>query len=167
MFKSQTCQSPQQHNVQAPEMSIAPIPQCSSLRHLNCGNVTMFKSQIGGLALNRRKWPEMDPDWSPGPENRSSGFPRPFSRLWDRSRGPKPPKYSPNSRSTAPGGRYLLIMVWWHSAPFGPSEPCFAPTGPYGARQIARLFRIDAQLMFGPPGHAAASPRALRGPVGP
>ena len=27
--------------------------QCSSLRRLNCGNVTMFKSQIGGLALNR------------------------------------------------------------------------------------------------------------------
>ena len=22
-----------------------------------CGNITMFKSQIGGLALNRRKWP--------------------------------------------------------------------------------------------------------------
>ena len=29
--------------------------QCSSLRSLNCGNVTMFKSQIGGLALNRQK----------------------------------------------------------------------------------------------------------------
>ena len=34
---------------------------CSSLRSLNCGNVTMFKSQIGGPALNRRKWPEMVP----------------------------------------------------------------------------------------------------------
>ena len=50
----------------------------------------MFTSQIGGLALNRRKWPEMGPEWSPGPENRPPGMPRPFSRLWDRSRGPKP-----------------------------------------------------------------------------
>ena len=52
----------------------------------------MFKSQIGGLALNRRKWPEIGPEWSPGPENRPPGMPRPFSRLWDQSRGPKPAK---------------------------------------------------------------------------
>ena len=51
------------------------------------GQVTMFKSQIGGLALNRRKWPEMGPESSPGPENQSPGMPQPFSRLWDRSRG--------------------------------------------------------------------------------
>ena len=38
----------------------------------------MFKSQIGGLALNRGKWSEMGPEWSPGPENRSPGFPRPL-----------------------------------------------------------------------------------------
>ena len=31
----------------------------------------MFRSQIGGLALNRRKWSEMGPEWSPGPENRT------------------------------------------------------------------------------------------------
>ena len=55
-------------------------------------------TQVAGAAT-------MGPEWSPGPENRSPGMPRPFSRLWDRSRGPKPPKYSPNSRSTAPGGR--------------------------------------------------------------
>ncbi len=48
----------------------------------------------------------MGPEWSPGPENGPPGMPRPFSPLWERSRGPKPPKYSPNSRSTAPGGRY-------------------------------------------------------------
>ena len=70
----------------------------------------MFKSQIGGLALNRRKWPEMGPEWSPGPENRPPGMPRPFSRLWDRSRGPKPPKYMPNSRSTAPSGHYWYMQ---------------------------------------------------------
>ena len=49
----------------------------------------MFKSQIGGLALNRQKWSEMGPEWSPGPENRSPGMPRPFCRLWDRSCSPK------------------------------------------------------------------------------
>ena len=52
----------------------------------------MFKSQIGGLALNRRQWPEMGPEWSPGPENRPPGMPRPFSRLWDQSRGQKSAK---------------------------------------------------------------------------
>ena len=34
-------------------------------------------------------------------------------------------------------------------------------------RRVARLSRIGARLMFGPPGHATASPRALPGPVGP
>ena len=33
--------------------------------------VAMLKSQIGGLARNRRKWSEMGPEWLPGPENRS------------------------------------------------------------------------------------------------
>ena len=106
------------HNVEVSEVSTVAKSQCSSLRNLNCGNVTMFKSQksqlfksqIGGLALNRRKWPEMGPEWSPGPENRSPGFSRQFSRVWDRSRGQKPPKYSPNSRSTAPGGRYVILV---------------------------------------------------------
>ena len=65
-----------------------------NLRSLNCGNVTLFKSQTGGLALNRRKRPEMCPEWSPGPENRPPGMPQPFSRLWDRSCGPKPPQRS-------------------------------------------------------------------------
>ena len=32
-------------------------------------------------------------------------------------------------------------------------------------RQVARLSRIGAQLMVGPPGHATASPRALQRPV--
>ena len=122
IFKSQKSQLRQCHNVQGSEVSTVAMSQCSSLRSLNCGNVTMFKSQTsqlwqyhnvqvsevstvqvaGGLALNRRKWPEMGREWSPDPENRSPGFSRPFPRLWDRSRGPKPPKYSPNSRSTAP-----------------------------------------------------------------
>ena len=73
--------------------------QCWCLRSLNCGNITMFKSQIGGLALNRRKWLEMGPEWSPGPENRPPGMPRPFPRLWDRSRGPKPRKNGPKPES--------------------------------------------------------------------
>ena len=33
--------------------------QCWCLRSFNCGNITMLKSQKGGLALNRRKWREM------------------------------------------------------------------------------------------------------------
>ena len=51
-------------------------PQLLELRSLNCGNITMSKSQIGSLALNRRKWHEMAPEWSPGPEIRSPGFPK-------------------------------------------------------------------------------------------
>ena len=43
------------HTVGGSEVSIVAMSQCSSLRSLNCGNITMFKSQIGGLALNRRK----------------------------------------------------------------------------------------------------------------
>ena len=59
------------HNVEASEVATVPILQCSSLRNLNCGNITMFKSQIGGLALNHQKWLEMGPEWSPRPENQS------------------------------------------------------------------------------------------------
>ena len=33
-------------------------------------------------------------------------------------------------------------------------------------RRVARLSRTGARLMLGPPGHATASPRALRVPVG-
>ena len=89
MFKSQTSQLSQYHNAQVSDMSTFPISQCSSLRNLNCPNITMFKSQIGGLALNRRKLSEMVSEWSPGTENRPPDMPRPFPSLWDRSRGPK------------------------------------------------------------------------------
>ena len=66
------------HNVEVSEVSTVAMSQCSSLRSLNCGNITMFKSQksqlfrsqIGSLALNRRKWPEVGPEWSPGSESR-------------------------------------------------------------------------------------------------
>ena len=91
------------HNVEVSEGSSRPKSQCSSLRSLNCGNVTMFKSQIGGLALNRRIWPEMGPEWSPGPENRPPGMPRPLSRLWDRSRGPGRPQVGPSWPRVRPG----------------------------------------------------------------
>ena len=53
------------HNVEVSESSTVPL----SLRSPNCGNVTMFKSQKVGPALNRRKWHEMGPEWSPGLEN--------------------------------------------------------------------------------------------------
>ena len=52
----------------------------------------MLKSQMVRLALNRQKCTEMDPEWSPGPENRPPGMPRPFPSLWDHSRGPKSTK---------------------------------------------------------------------------
>ena len=69
----------------------------------------MFKSQIVGLALNRRKWPEMGPEWSPGPENRPPGMPRPFPSLWDQSRGPNPP---PRSKNCLFG-----VSRWGHEPP--------------------------------------------------
>ena len=37
---------------------------------------------------------------------------------------------------------------------------------PAGARQVARLSRIGARLMYGPIRDPPTSPRALRGPVG-
>ena len=64
------------HSVEVSEVSSGPMSQCSSLRSLNCGNVTMFKSQIGDLALigeNGPKWVQngrqvlrIDPRASPG-----------------------------------------------------------------------------------------------------
>ena len=74
------------HNVQVSAISIS---QCSNLRNLNCGNVTMYNSKLIGLPLNRQKWTEMGPEWWPGPENRAPRMPRPFPSLWDQSRGPK------------------------------------------------------------------------------
>ena len=65
------------------------LSQCSSLRSLNCGDVTMFKSQIGGLALNHQKWSEMDPEWSPFLENPCPVMPQPSPSLSDQSRGQK------------------------------------------------------------------------------
>ena len=64
----------------------------------------MFKSQIVGLALNRQKWSEMGPEWSPGPENRPPGMPRPFPSLWDHSRGPKSNKKVKNGPLVSPSG---------------------------------------------------------------
>ena len=48
--------------VEVSEVSSAPISQCSSLRSINCGNVTIFKFQIGGLALNHQKGSEVGPE---------------------------------------------------------------------------------------------------------
>ena len=65
---------------------------CRSSRHLSCLsslNITMFKSQKIGPERNHQTWPEMGPEWSPGPENRPPGMPRPFPSLWDQSRGQK------------------------------------------------------------------------------
>ena len=64
--------------VETGQMSVVETGQMSAVETRQ-----MFKSQIGGLALNRQKWFEMGPGWSPGLENRPPGMPRPFSRLWD------------------------------------------------------------------------------------
>ena len=64
----------------------------------------MFKSQIVRLALNRRKWSRMGREWSPGPENRPPGMPRPLSRLWDHSRGPKSKKKAKSGFLVSPPG---------------------------------------------------------------
>ena len=100
------------HSVDVSEVSIVAMSQCSSLRSLNCGNVTMFKSQKVGPAPNHQKWPEMGPEWSPGPENRPPGMPRPFSRLWDRSRGPGRPQVGPESAQDACGMTAIIPQVW-------------------------------------------------------
>ena len=39
------------HNVDVSDITIAPMSQCSNLRTLNCGNITMLKAQI----LSRQK----------------------------------------------------------------------------------------------------------------
>ena len=43
MLKSQKSPLSQDHNVEVSEVTIVAMSQCSSLRSLNCGNVTMFK----------------------------------------------------------------------------------------------------------------------------
>ena len=82
--------------VETGQMSAAETGQVSAAEtgqmSVEVSKSQLFKSQLGGLSLIRRKWFEMGPEWSPGPENRSPGFSRTFPRLWDRSRGPKPPK---------------------------------------------------------------------------
>ena len=66
----------------------------------------MFKSQIGGLALNRRNGPK----WVQNRRQVMRIDPRACrGHFLASGTGPaaqNPPKYSPNSRSTAPGGRY-------------------------------------------------------------
>ena len=73
--------------------------------------------------------------------------------------------YTDTGQSSDPSGLVGSRRAISRSVGF-PSETCFGTTGPVGARRMARLSRIDAQSMYGPPGHATASPLALRGPVG-
>ena len=71
--------------------------------------LAMFKSQIGGLALNRQKWLEVGPEWSPGPENRPLCMPRPFSREGMRSvRGPRTSARTKSLGHPGPGGTIAL-----------------------------------------------------------
>ena len=58
--------------VETGQMSAAETGQMSAVETGQMSAVEtrqMLKSQIGGLALDRRKWSEMGPEWSPGLEN--------------------------------------------------------------------------------------------------
>ena len=68
--------------------------------------------------------------------------------------------YTDTGQSSDPPGLVGSLQAISASDGF-PSEPCFGTMGPVGARRIARLSRIGARLMYGPPGHATAPPRAL------
>ena len=74
----------------------------------------MLKSQIVGLALNHQKWPQMGPEWSPGPENRPPGMPRPFPSLWDHSRGQKSAKKVKKSLVWGLALGSCSLILWFH-----------------------------------------------------
>ncbi len=66
----------------------------------------MFKSPVRALALNRRKWAKMIQN---GRQDLRIGARECRGHFLASGTGPvakNPPKYSPNSRSTAPGGLY-------------------------------------------------------------
>ena len=96
---------PKQRSVFSKQRSVCPKHRSALSQHvrgLSFPNSTMFKSQKVGPAPNHQKWFEMGREWSPGPENRPPGMPRPFSRLWDRSRGPGRPRVVPESAQSRP-----------------------------------------------------------------
>ena len=127
MLKSQKSQLSQYHNFQISEVSIVPILQCSSLRNLNCPNITMFKSQKSQL------WQCHNVQVSEsrsGPK--SSKMVRNGSRMVARSRachghvlasgtGPaaqNPAKMARNPKSASPGGgsRVRLLRLSFSSS---------------------------------------------------
>ena len=59
-------------------MSQDTMMKSQKFQRLNCPIVTPFKSHVLSLALNRGKCSFKAPEWSPGRENRSPGFPWTF-----------------------------------------------------------------------------------------
>ena len=49
------------HNVEVSEVATIPMSLLKSQKS-QLSNITMLKSQIGGLTLNRRKWLEVGPE---------------------------------------------------------------------------------------------------------
>ena len=131
----------------------------------------MFKSQIGGLALNRRKCSEMGPEWSPGPENRPPGMPRPFSRLWDRSLGPGRPQVGPSWLRVGPEsaedtcGMTAIIPQAWDDGPVRPDLSSHLKQR--YAHRIRGQPKPGAAYESQPDGAAGGPPGGRWGPTGP
>ena len=70
------------HNVEVSEVSTVPMLKSQKSQLWQCHSVQVSDRRSGPKSA---KSSEMDPEWSPGRENRSPGMPRPFSRLWHRS----------------------------------------------------------------------------------
>ena len=87
------------------------------------------------------------------------------SHIWSRIGPYISRSYTDTGQSSDPSGLVGSLRAISGSDGF-PSETCFGTSGPVGARRIARLSRIGARLMYGPLGHATASPQALRRPIG-
>ena len=88
----------------------------------------MFKSQIGGLALNRRTWLEIGPEWSPCRRSQAS---RTGPVAPNPAPNPKSLHGTPPRKSEEPGCKIdtamcssILALVWLIRFPGGEADPC-------------------------------------------
>ena len=118
--------------------------------------------KLGRLLLNRvRRCPRRSAGGPLGPDEPSEG-------LWGRRGVPRGSVHQSCTHTGQLSDPSSLVES--HRAKTGfRRKPVGTRNGLRGldeSRRIDRLSRISARLMHGPPGHATASPRALRGPVG-